>query len=363
MAPASRLTGLVADTGNGSTGAAGTIQLDADGVGLANRRPDLWGVVRGEGDGGQIRITAGSLTATGQIVQDGPVFPSAVLAFSESGSRADAGSIAVAADQIGLANGARVSAETRGSGKGGSVDLQVGALTATGGFSTGTELISSAVAAAASEAPAPPARCRSRRTPSCCRTAARSSAAPSGPGRAAASHRRRHVRATGGFLDADGFSFPSGVFASAERAAPAPAAPSASPPTSSTCRTGGRVTGSTLGQGDGGQVQVSADRITIGREGVLAGRVLGSGILAAAEQGSTGSAGTVAVQGGDITVRTGGSISGRSASPGEAGEVAVAARRSVTIEGGSDRDQQQRGRRRRRRAGAGAAGGASATTV
>ena len=331
-----RLTGLAAATATGSTGAAGTITLDAGSVQLVNGG-QISGIVRGEGDGGQIRITAQDLTATGQLVRDGTIIPSAVLAFSETGSAADAGSISVTADTIALADGGRISAETRGAGQGGSVELQVGALTATGGFSTDVQLLSSAVSASASSGSTGPAGSV---------TIAADSILLTGGGQILGSTFATGaggsididagvVRAAGGFVDADGFSFPSGIFASAEAGSTGPGGTIRLAADQLDLQDGGRITGSTQGRGDGGQVQVTADRLTIGREVVLAGRALGSGILATAEQGSTGAAGTVAVQGGDITVRTGGSISGRSASPRGAGEVAVTAGRSVTIEGGT----------------------------
>ena len=326
---------MVADTGSGSTGAAGSIQLDADSVGLTNGG-QISGVVRGEGDGGQIRITTGSLTASGQLVQDGLVFPSAVFAFSESGSSADAGSIAVAANQVSLADGARISAETRGSGKGGSVDLQVGSLTATGGFSTDTVLISSAVAAAASGGAGPAGTVTITADSILLKDGGQVLGSTFGAGvGGSVDIDTRIIRVTGVFVDAAGAFFPSGVFGSAEVGSTGPGGTIQLTAQQLDLQDGGRVTGSTLGQGNGGQVVVNADQITIGRAVVLGDRTLDSGILATADAGSNGSAGTVTVQGGAITVRTGGSISGRSASPGGAGEVTVTANRSVRVEGGS----------------------------
>jgi filamentous hemagglutinin family protein len=99
------------------TGKGGSIQLLADSLALGNGG-QVTVETQGQGDAGQI-----DLQIVKSLVLDGP--NSAVFARTASGSAGDSGSILInSSDSVQVLNGAQISAETQGSGKGGSIQLR-----------------------------------------------------------------------------------------------------------------------------------------------------------------------------------------------------------------------------------------------
>jgi filamentous hemagglutinin family protein len=81
---------------------------------------------------------------------------------------------------------------------------------------------------------------------------------------------------------------------------------------------GGAIASTTFGAGDGGAVTVDAGRLLV---------EFAPGVRSDAEVGSTGDAGRVTVRAGELVVRDGGQISSTTFAPGDAGAIAIEARR------------------------------------
>jgi filamentous hemagglutinin family protein len=96
---------------------------------------------------------------------------------------------------------------------------------------------------------------------------------------------------------------------------------------------GGAISTSTFGTGNGGNVNVTADSLFI--DGAPGPLFLRSGIFAEASEGSSGTAGSVAVQATDLTITGGGEISSSTFGDGNGGTVNVTAE-SLSIDGSTN---------------------------
>jgi filamentous hemagglutinin family protein len=325
-------SGVLANAETGSSGDAGGVTVRADRIDLANRgristRAD------GTGMGGPISVTVDTMLVDG--ASESPV-PQPTGLLADTTGDGDAGSIELAATAVTLRNGGQISGTTSGSGNGGTVTVEAGTLAIDGGFSAGTDSIPSGILATARPGSTGSAGNLTVQAPAIELTGGgQIFAGTFGPGNGGAVQiAADSLLVAGGFLS-DGFSFPSAVTAGADLGSSGDAGGVQVSARVIDLRDGGSISGSTRNLGDGGDVTVTADQVTIGGTAVLAGRPLVAGIRASAADGAAGSAGEVNLRTEQLTVTPGGEVASSTDGTGNAGRVLVAASGTVDVNGGS----------------------------
>ena len=274
-------SGVRAST-EGSRGNAGSVTIDTDG------RVDLSGGGRilsatfGAGDGGTVTINAGSVSASGGVFVGGRYFPSGILVNAQQDSGGDAGSVDIdAPGAVNLTNGGQIVSATFGTGDGGTVKIDAGSVSASGGVFAG------------------------------------------------------------------GRYFPSGILASAQQDSGGDAGSvDIDAPGAVNLTNGGQIVSATFGTGDGGTVKIDAGSVSASGRFAAGSNTFPSGVLASAEQDSRGDAGSVVVTAaGQLELGQNGVISSESRGDGAAGDIRLRAGRVESDRGAI------------RTAGAGAEGG------
>ena len=123
----SEFTGIVSQAG--SSGNAGSVTLTVDDALSIVNGGDVSSSTFAAGDGGQVRVTAGTLTIDGQ----GSGFPTGIASQAEEDSSGNAGSVTLTVDAaLSIVNGGDVSSSTFAAGDGGQVRVTAGTLTIDG---------------------------------------------------------------------------------------------------------------------------------------------------------------------------------------------------------------------------------------
>ena len=116
-------------TNTRSSGDGGVITLTAGQIALTEGG-QIFGGTFAQGKGGSIVIDADAVLARGRFFDGDFFFPSGVLATAEFGSQGNAGEVRVTAGRIDLSDRGQVATNTRGSGAGGAITVNVGTLVA-----------------------------------------------------------------------------------------------------------------------------------------------------------------------------------------------------------------------------------------
>lgn len=111
-------TGIFADLQAGAVGDGGNIIVNADEL-FVTRGGSIAANTEGLGNGGDIRIEARSLV----VDNDGSVLPTAITAAVTESGTGNGGDLKITSDSLSVRDGSEISATTRGMGHGGSVEV------------------------------------------------------------------------------------------------------------------------------------------------------------------------------------------------------------------------------------------------
>ena len=271
----------------------------------------------GSGNAQDISISTGDLTIDGGGI-DGFT---GITSQTETGSTGRAGNVLIVAEAIDLRNEGDIASSTFGEGDAGTVDIVAKDVFLDGGDPVGFSGIASAANIGSSGSGGSVVLRAEKLT---IRNGARISSSTFGPGDAG----QIAIQVDDILIDGDGASQPTGVTSEAEIQSSGNAGFLTINADDLTIRSGGVVSTFTLGQGDGGDVDLTVDRLSIdgGNQPVL------TGIFSVAGRTSEGDAGNIEIVADQIDVVKAGQITSGTASSGDAGNVDLTADR-VTLDG------------------------------
>jgi filamentous hemagglutinin family protein len=320
-------TGILANAQMGSGGAAGTVTVAADSIGLL-RTGQISSSPSAGGNAGTVSVSAGTLSADGGGRTD---FDTGVFANAAAGSGGKAGSVAVAANVIDLRAQAVISSSTFGAGNAGTVQVTgvgpASALTIDAGDLGGpTGILANAQNGSGGAAGSVTVSADTIRL---LRTGAISSSTFAG-GNAGT------VVVNADTLSADGAGrtdVPTGIFSNAGSGSGGNAGSVSVTANAIDLRDRGVISSSTFGAGNAGTVAVNTNALSVDGSGTDSD----TGVVASAYLGSGGNAGSVAVTANTIELHPQGLISSSTYGQGKAGKVTVTGagqNSTITIDGG-----------------------------
>ena len=304
------LAGIVANSEAGVSGNAGDISVEAgalsvvNGGAIASALRPYENLPTSTGNAGRVTVDVASLLS---ISGSG----SQVSTATTPGSIGSAGTVAVTAQQITLTNDAEITSATFGSGTGGSVlvDASRGILIDNSEISADAEAGSSSNAGELTiTAP----------------TLALTDGGQIVTNTFGAGNGGIVSVKISGALSIDGLS---GISADAGEQSSGNAGDLTVDAATLSLSTGGIISSSTAGAGNGGTVSVRVPGLLM-----IDGSGLGSGISVAASPGSGGNAGNLTVNAGSLSITDGGEISANTFGPGRGGNVSVAVAGGVTLD-------------------------------
>ncbi len=317
---------ILADTLGDVDGAVIGIDIEARNLDVSN------GVISsstfGSGDGGDVIIRVrDTLTVTGER-SDGS--PSHISALADRGSSGSAGSVLIEAGVLTIAEGAEIRSSTFGEGAAGDVTIRVrDTLTVTGERSDGNTSAISASALRGSSGAAGSVLVEAGVLRIEDGAQIRSNTLGEGDAGNVIIRVRDTLTITGESLVRGNTS---SIVATATSTSSGAAGSVLVEAGGLRIEGGGRISSSTFGEGDGGDVTIRVrNTLTItgeGSDGSL------SRISALADEGALGSAGSVLIEAGVLTLEEGGRISSSTSGPGDGGDVTVNARQ-VRLTGGA----------------------------
>jgi filamentous hemagglutinin family protein len=274
----------------------------------------------GLGNAGEVAITAGHLTVVGE---PSAAHPTAISSNAEPGSTGAAGRVAIQADTFELRDNGQISSGTFGSGDAGEVDVTAGTLIITN--APGSRFPAGLSTTAAPGSTGAAGRVTIQADTLEIHDTGQISSGTFGPGDAG------EVDVTTGRLSITGNpSSPrsAGLFSSAQPGSTGAAGRVTVRADTLELRDTGAISSATFGPGNAGEVAVTAGHLTaVGEPAVRRP----TGLVSTAEAGSTGAAGRVTVTAENLELRGGGLISSATLGSGDAGEVDVTAGRLTAV--------------------------------
>jgi filamentous hemagglutinin family protein len=280
----------------------------------------------GQGDAGEVQVTATENITIDGISSSG--FPTGITSFVATDAEGNAGGVTISTTNLNLTNGGSIDASTFGQGDAGVVNVTAsGDITADGESSEG--FASGITSAVNPDAVGDAGGVTITTTNLNLTNGGRVDASTFGQGDAGVVN----VTATGD-ITADGESsegFASGITSAVNPDAAGNAGGVNVTTTNLNLTNGGSVDASTFGQGNAGEVQVTATGdITIDGES-LSG--FPTGVTSFVNPGAVGNAGGVNVTTTNLNLTNGGSITASTFGQGDAGEVQVTADGDITVDG------------------------------
>jgi filamentous hemagglutinin family protein len=284
-------TGIFSSTNNPTSASAGQVSVTTSGATTLLSGGEITSDTYSAGIAGTVTVKAGSLRIDGGV---SPVF-TGISSSANQGSSGAAGGVSVTTSgAVSLANGAQINSNTWARGNAGDVVVNAGTLSIVGGApATGLTVISS-------------------------------SAEPGSTGNAG----RVLVTTSGSASLTDGGRIETRTFGSGHAGQVSVTVGGAL-----TVAEGGEIDSNTTGAGNAGDVIITAGSLELGGTSGA-----GATIASAAEPGSSGNAGQVSVTtSGATTIVNGGQIQSATSGSGNAGSVTLKAE-SLTVEGGTEAD-------------------------
>ncbi len=305
-------TGIQSITFAGATGKGGTLTVDAQRLSLSGGANILAGTF-GAGNSGNIVVRAANLVADNAKAQSNSV--SGLLATAFWGSTGDAGNITVDAQALTLLNGAKLSASTAGTGKGGNIIARSDTLDLVSDMARNDR---SLIAAAVAEGGSNNAGSITIETGRLRLDGAQIVSATLGIGNAGnISIRANDILATGSF--GDGAS-PSGIFSAVQTRGRGNAGALDIVSDRIQIKNGAEISSSTYGIGNAGPISIQAsDFIQV--SGVDASGNATSNISSAVEPQAIGAGGDLTLQTRQLQVTNGGQVTTSTAGQGNAGTI------------------------------------------
>jgi filamentous hemagglutinin family protein len=320
------VSGVTSFVSPDAVGNSGGVTISTTNLTLTNRG-QVSASTFGEGDAGGVNITATEINIDGG---DSDAFPSNISSLVNSGATGDSEGVTISTGNLTLTNGGIVSASTFGQGNAGAVNINAtGDLNFdgenSGGFPSGvtsqvdTEAVGNAGGVTIS-------------TGNLTLTnGGRVDASTLGEGNAGAVN----INATGD-LNFDGENsggFGSGVTSLVNTDAVGNAGGVTISPTNLTLTNGGRVSASTFGEGDAGEVNINATgNIAIDGEDSTDAPTSG-GIFSTVGNEAIGNAAGVEITAENLTLTNAGTINANTSGRGNAGQVTVNVNDTISIDG------------------------------
>ena len=320
-------SGVIASA-EGSRGTAGSVRIDTDGRVDLSGGGQILSATSGAGDGGTVTINAGSVSASGGVFVGGQYFPSGIVANAQQDSGGDAGSVRIDTDgRVDLSGGGQILSATFGAGDGGTVTINAGSVSASGGVFVGGQYSPSGIVANAQQ--------DSGGDAGSVRIDTDGRVDLSGGGQILSATfgagdggtvtiNAGSVSASGGVF-VGGQYFPSGIVANAQQDSGGDAGSVRIDTDGHVQLTdGGQIVSGTFGAGDGGTVAIDAGSVSASGGVFVGGSYFNSGVLASAQQDSRGKAGSVDIDAsGAVNLTNGGQIVSATFSAGDGGTVKI----------------------------------------
>jgi filamentous hemagglutinin family protein len=316
-------TGITSETGTGSTGAAGSVTVTASGALDITSEGVISTATFGSGRGGNIDVSAGSIS----IVGDSGPYLTGIGSTASSGSTGAAGKVTVhASGPIALLYGGAITSSSSGLGNAGAVTVSAGSINMDGGGQGLATFISSDALGAKGAGGDVTVNVAGALSIA---NNATISADTSGSGNAGVVSVTAATISISNSVD----RYLTGILSQSNRGSSGSAGSvivDASGALDMSAE--GAISTSTSGSGRGGDIDVSAGSISIvGDSGPYTTRISSN-----ADSGSTGAAGKVTVTtSGELSLTNGGELNSTTYGPGDAGQIDVTAG-SVSIGAGND---------------------------
>jgi filamentous hemagglutinin family protein len=318
-------SGITSLVNSGTTGSSGGITITTSNLNLTKGgRVDA--STGGQGNAGAVNVTAtGDITADGET-SDGS--PSGISSQVNPDAVGDSGGVTITTTNLNLTNGGRVSATTGGQGNAGAVDITAtGDITADGETSDG--LVSNITSLVNTNTVGNAGGITITTTNLNLTNGGQVNASTFGQGNAGAVNVTASGDITADGETSDGFS--SGIASVVNPGAEGDAGGVTISTSNLTLTKGGEVDASTFGQGDAGEVNITATGDIIADGETSDG--FPSGIASVVNPGAEGDAGGVTISTSNLTLTKGGEVDASTFGQGDAGEVNITATGDIIADG------------------------------
>ena len=327
------LSMISCQTNPGSTGDAGSLNIDTESLTLSNGG-QLVAATFSSGEGGHIIIKAKAISIDGGSEASDGVYVSVISCQTTPSSTGDAGSLNIDTESLTLSNGGRIIAATFGSGDGGDVTIKAKAISIDGGSEDSNYVYISMISCQATPSSTGDAGSLNINTESLTLSnGGQISASTSGSGDGGnVTIKAKDVSIEGGFESSNGL-YLSKITCQTNTGSTGNAGNLNIDTELLTLSNGGQVSASTSGSGDGGNVTIKAKDVSIEGGFESSNGLYLSKITCQTNSGSTGNAGSLNVDTESLTLSNGGQISASTYSSGDGGDVTIKAK-CVSIDGG-----------------------------
>ena len=314
------LTGISASAAEDTSGNAGNVVVHAGNLEIVDYG-EIQSATFGPGDGGNVDVTANSILIDGGV---NSAFTTGISASANPGSSGKAGNVMVEAGNIELIDYGEIASVTFGKGDGGSISVLANSLLIDAGANStaATGILASAQRGSGGNAGSVIVQAANLEIINY----GEIQSVTSGQGDGGSVN----VTANSLLINGGGNSaFTTGIVASAESGSSGNAGTIAVEAGYLNLIDYGEIQSVTFAQGQGGNVNVTVNSLLINGGGNSA---VATGILASAERGSSGNAGTIAVDADHLTLTNRGSISSSTFGIGDGGSVSVSTG-SLSVDG------------------------------
>ncbi|MEA5464075.1 beta strand repeat-containing protein [Leptothoe sp. PORK10 BA2] len=326
-----RLTGVASDLAAGTEGTGGSIQITATNIEVLNGAR-LSASTLGDGDAGNVVITASDAVVFDGTSADGQ-FSSAALSSVEAGATGAGGNVEIAANSLAVRNGARLTASTLGDGDAGNVVITASDAVVFDGTSADGQFRSAALSRVEAGATGAGGNVEIAANSLAVSNGAGLSASTLGDGDAGNVVITASDAVVFDGTTADG-QFRSAAFSTVEAGATGAGGNVEIAANSLAVRNGAGLTASTLGDGDAGNVVITASDAVV-FDGTTADGQFISAALSTVAAGATGAGGNVEIAANSLAVRNGAGLSASTFGDGDAGNVVITASDAVVFDGTS----------------------------
>ncbi|MGD9973506.1 MAG: beta strand repeat-containing protein [Desulfatirhabdiaceae bacterium] len=345
---------IVCQSGYDASGKAGSVNVETDTLMVSNGG-DISASTGGEGDGGDITIHATDVTVDGAYDGSDGVHMSYIACFQASAAgTGKAGSINIETDGLRVTNGGRISASTYGRGDGGDITIHSTDVSVDGAFG-GSDVVyrSFIVCESGSDATGRAGSVDIETDGLRVTNGGSISASTFGGGDGGdITIRATDVTVDGAFDGSDGV-YRSFIACQSGSDVTGKAGNIEIETDGLSVTNGGVISANTYGQGDGGDVFITANQflsidrgeISVEAEQTNSGsiivatpdlKILNEGRISANVSGGSGQGGSISLEVDQLTLSGGSLVESNTAGSGSGGNIAVAADTSVTIMGKAD---------------------------
>ena len=302
--------GIYSFAGKGSTGKAGSLNVDAESLTLSNGG-QIAAATFGSDDGGIVTITTKDVLISGGSESSIQPYLSGIYCRTEKDSTGNAGSLNINTESLTLSNGGRIEASTRGSGNGGVVTIKAKDVLIDGSFEASNggyhDSLIDCQAVTGSTGNAGSLNIDTELLT--LSNGGQISASTYGSGNGGdVTIKANDVSINGGF-DSNYDFYPSGIYCRTETGSKGNAGSLNIDIKSLTLSNGGRIEASTYGIGNGGDVTIKAKDVSIDGGFERSSGLYHSTINCKAYRYSSGKAGNISLQADILSIGNGGEIS------------------------------------------------------